>query len=228
MCGRPPLLLLPAQTLPGLSAPPAPHFGPFPPAPALSLRFGPLPRASASSLCSGTCARTLLLPPHPDLSSRFGPFTSVLSAPCPSPLLLRIPLPAFLPSADPSRPCQFADPSLPGRSLLWPCHLPPFALPFCALPASPFAHAKVPPRTVSLTPQRVSLGPPLRLARLSHPAALFPLSDFHPPAALPHPPALPPTCCASGHEIAPFLLWANRRVCVPPRPCVQVLLFKMP
>lgn len=97
----------------------------FPPAPALSLRFGPLPRASASSLCSGVCSRTLLLPPHPNLPPRFGPFTSVL----PASVLLHssAPLfPAFLPSADPSRSCRFADPSLPGRSLLWPCHPPAF------------------------------------------------------------------------------------------------------
>lgn len=84
------------------------------------------------------------------------------------------------------------------------------------------------PRTVSLTPRRASLRPPLHPARLSHPAALSPLSDFHPPTVRPYPAALPPTCCASGHEIAPFLLSTNRRVCVPPRPYVQVLLFKMP
>lgn len=134
-------------------------------------------------------------------------------------------------------------PLFPAGLFFGPATLLPFALPLCALPVSLFAHAEVsaaphslahPAKGVSratsapcptFTPGRTF--PPVRLPpAFPHPAERSLLSDFHPPAALPHPPALPPSAAPSATSA--FLLWANRRVCVPPRPYVQVLLFKMP
>lgn len=209
---------------------PAPHSGPCP-----ALRHLLSAPAPAPEPCSFPLIRTFLRASVPSLRSSLPlvllhSFSASLSRP-----FCRLPIRPGLASSPP--------PLFPDGLFFGPATLLPFALPLRALPVSPFAHAEVsaaphslahPAKGVSratsapcptFTPGRTF--PPVRLPpAFPHPAERSLLSDFHPPAALPHPPALPPSAAPSATSA--FLLWANRRACVPPRPCVQVLLFKMP